>query len=169
MAASHPSAAGLFRAALPSLREGVAGSALWAAGMALTVLVSLWLNGWATPENFLAIGLVFAGGAALAFAPALFLARLVSTGRRFEARFATGLLAFASGTLLLTGLVYGTHHRLTFQEEHSALFSLDWAFELAFAMAAAFYRFAMFGAPLYFPLGLMFLFTASFWHARRPR
>lgn len=169
VAGSRPSTAGLFRAALPSLREGIAGSVIWAASMALTALVSLWLSGWDTPRSFLAIGLVFAAGGALAFPPALFLARLVSIGRRMEARFAAGLLSFAAGTLFLTTLVYATHHRLTFQEEHAPVLTIDWLAELAFTFAAAFYRFALFGAPLYFPLGLLFLFAVSLWHAHRPR
>lgn len=155
--------------ARPTARAALIGSALWAALMAASAVLSLWLNGWATPRSVLALGLLFAAGGALAFAPALWLAQLLSARRAAEARYAAALLSFAGATLGLTALLYSIQYRLTFQEEHAEAFTKAWAVDIAFTVASASYRFGMFGARLYVPLGVVALFFIAFWHARRPR
>lgn len=137
--------------------------------MAFTALISLWLNGWVTQRAVLAIVFVFGAGGGLAFTPALILARLVSAGRPAETRFAAGFLSFAAVTFLFTALIYAAQSRLSFHEGHAEPFTTQWALELGFGIVGAFFRFALFGAPLYFPLGLLFLFALGLWHARHSR
>lgn len=156
-------------AAMPSFLTALGGTAVWAVCMGSSAIFSLRLNGWAAPENILPIALLFAAGGGLAFAPALVTARLTAGGRPFEARFAAGFLAFCAGTLFLTGFLYGVQNRIAFSENHAYPLTPDWVVEWGFTLAAAFYRFALFGVSLYFPLGLVFLFAASFWHARTAR
>lgn len=164
--AGSPSLADRLRDALPSSREAITGTLVWSAGMALTAFVSLWLTGWKTPHAVFLISLLFAAGGAVAFAPALFVARLLSVGRPRQARFAAGFLAFAAGTLFLTGLIYGIRHQIYVPEGHEEEFG---AGHVVLVLLSAYYRFALFAAPLYLPLGFFFLFVASLWHARRSR
>jgi hypothetical protein len=155
-------------AAAPGVGTLVGGSALWALGMMLSALVSLWSDGWA-PASMLPVALLFAAGGGAAFAAAVLLARVLSAGRPYSARFAASFLLLAGATLLLTILFFWAEHRLTFQQDYPDPFTADWILGLVFSLAAAFYRFALFGVALYLPLGLVLLFTASFWNAQAAR
>ncbi|PBB28090.1 MULTISPECIES: hypothetical protein [unclassified Mesorhizobium] len=157
------------RRALPGWRATLFGSFLWAATMGTSALINLLLDDWVTPEKIRTVSLLFAGGGALAFPVGLFVARLVSLGRRREAAFAATMVCLAAATIGLTDGLYALQYRSYYAEWHAPVFTLTWGFQLAFTMAVASYQFMVLGIRLYFPLGFIALFAASLWFAQQRR
>ena len=155
-------------AALPSWRVALAGSLVWAIAMAASAALALWLDGWETPSRIGQLTLVYALGGALAFAPALYLARLLSRGRR-DAGFAAAFLSFSVGSIGFISLIFALHYRLYYATWHGEAFSLEWIFQFIFTTLASLYQFLVLGVRLFFPLGLAAVFAVSLWHARAER
>ena len=154
--------------ALPGWRLALAGSAAWAAAMAGSAAARLVYDGWASVDRVVLIVVLFALGGLLAFAPALWLARLVSPARS-QGAFAAMFLALATMTIAATAFLFAMQYRLYFAEWHEPAFTITWMFQFAFTSAAAVYQFLVLGLPLFFPLGLLALLGAALWHARSVR
>ncbi|MGD9914344.1 MAG: hypothetical protein AB7S80_09690 [Rhizobiaceae bacterium] len=127
------------------------------------------VRGWQTPGAILAIVLVFAIGAVVAFWPAAYLARLVAGRRRFEVRFAAALLALALLTIGCIAAIYAWDYRAYYAQWHAPFGSVTWGYQQFFTTAAALYQFAVLGMRLFFPLGFVALFAFAYWIARMPR
>lgn len=160
---------GRLRNAMPTLRDALFGTLLWAAIMGVSALVNLLQDNWVTPDKIRTVALLFAGGGALAFPVGLFAARLVSFGRGWEVAFAATLVGLAAATIGLTAGLYALQYRSYYAEWHAPAFTLEWGFQLVFTMAVAFYQFVALGIRLYFPLGFVALFAAGLWFARLRR
>lgn len=156
------------RAAMPGWRPALLGSLAWGLAMAASAAFCLWSEARAATAVTPTLLIVFATGGFIAWAPAVTLARMIGP-RRPEQRFAALFIALTVATLAVTGMIYALHFRYYFSQWHGAFLTLRWAFEFGFTVAAALYQFAVLGFRLYFPLGLVALFAAAFWHARRPR
>jgi hypothetical protein len=156
----------VLRGGLPSLRLAFTGSVIWGGMMAASALVAVWAGGWASPDGFRGVALLFGAGGALAFAPALTLANLLSWRRSPEAAFAAAFVCLTGATVAATGSLLGLHIRLSFADTHTEPFGVAWIIHIVFALPAGLLQFAVLGLRLYFPFGLAALIAASLWHAR---
>lgn len=137
--------------------------------MAASAILNLLLEAWATPAKIRTLAVLFAMGAALAFAPALFAARLLALGRGGEVGFAAGFTCLLASTIGFTGILFGLQYRLYYAHWHEPLTTHLGLIEFAFTIAAAGYQFLVLGVRLYFPLGFAALLLASLWFARQMR
>ena len=154
--------------ALPARREAVIGSLTWAVAMAISAIIGLLLRGWDQPDRIAAIAGVYAVGALIAFAPAIWLARWVGRGRR-DTTFAATLLLLPVATCGLTAFLYGMQYRLYYAAWHDHAFTVRWGFEFVFTTLAAVYQFLVLGVRLYLPLGALALVAAAWWNAKSAR
>ncbi|HTV70998.1 MAG TPA: hypothetical protein VMF90_20915 [Rhizobiaceae bacterium] len=157
------------RAALPPFRQSLVGALLWAAAMAASAALGLSMRGWETPASFGAVVSLFAAGGAVAFPIALFLARLLGLRRRREAAFAGAFLSFSIVTIGVTAFSFALIYRLYYARWHEEMFTIIWAFQLFFTVAAALAQFAVLGIRLFFPLGFAALFAVSLWFCAKAR
>ncbi|MGB3390553.1 MAG: hypothetical protein WBA88_21530 [Pseudaminobacter sp.] len=137
--------------------------------MGISAVVVLATDAWETPARIRTVGLLFTGGGLVGFPLGLFLARLLSEGRRAEVTFAAALLAFAATTIAATSFFYALQYRSYYAEWHAQAFTLVWALQFFFTGLAALYQFAVLGLRLYFPIGFCALFVAAWWFARQAR
>lgn len=158
-----------FRLARPPFRAALFGALLWGAAMGASALLGLLADDWETPDKIRFVSMLFAVGGAVAFIPALYLARLLSLGRRPEAAFAAAFVCLLATTIGVTGGFYALQYRAYYSEWHGQAFTPIWINQFVFTSAVALYQFAVLGVRLYFPLGFIALFAASLWFARRAR
>lgn len=153
---------------MPGALPSIGGSLFWAAAMAVSALWSVWSHAWSSGSDKFALTVLFAVGGLIAFLPAATLARMARR-KRIEARFAAWFLTLTISTILCTGFAYALHFRFSAAHHHSSVFSLGWAVETGFTIAAAFYQFLVLGIRLYFPIGFAALLVAAIWMAKRSR
>lgn len=137
--------------------------------MASSAAFCLWMRGWQSPSSIGGVAIVFALGAAIAFAPAVWLDRRFTRSRAFERRFAASFLVFAAATIGVTAMLYAFDYRSYYAAWHDEPFTKIWFLQLAFTTAGALGQFAVTGVRLYFPIGFVALIAASFWIARQRR
>lgn len=156
--------------AVPPLSSAALGAIAWAAVNALSAALMLVLaRDWATTSSIRDVAIVFGLGAALAFWPAAFLARLIVANPAPEMRFAAAFLALAIATIGFTATIYAFEYRSYYAQWHAPFGTVTWAFQFVFTMLAALYQFAVLGLRLFFPIGFVALFAFSLWIARMPR
>jgi hypothetical protein len=141
----------------------------WAIVAGASALINLDLTGWETPDKFAVVVALFAIGGAAAFPASYFVASFLSVGRGREAAFAAMFACLMAATVGLTACLFAFVYRLYYAQWHAPAFTYIWTLELVFTAAAAIYQFAVLGVRLYFPIGFMALFAASFWFARQSR
>jgi hypothetical protein len=157
------------RRAVPPPGRALAGTLLWTAAMAASAALNLALGHWATPAKIRVVALLFAAGAALAFAPALFAARLLSLGRGGEVAFAAAFACLLASTIGFTGLLFGLQYRLYYSDWHDPVSTHLGLIEFVSTIAAGAYQFLVLGVRLYFPFGFVALLLFSLWFARQAR
>lgn len=157
------------RRSFPPLATALVGSAGWALVMAASATTTLWTSGWETPEKYLAIALLFAVGAALAFPLGFTAARFVSSGKSAETVFAAAFLGFSLATVGVTAVIFSLDYRQYYATWHDEFLTIRWMFELFFTTAGALVQFAVFGMRLFFPIGFVALFLVSIWFVRSAR
>jgi hypothetical protein len=157
------------RRSLPPLATTLAGSVCWALVMAASAVVTLWSQGWQTPEKYLAVVLLFAVGAALAFPVGLTAARFIAIDRSAETAFAAAFLGFALATVGITAALFALDYRQYYATWHDNFLTIRWVFELVFTTLGALVQFAVLGLRLYFPVGFIALFVAGIWFVRSSR
>ena len=151
------------------LHRLLAGAVLWGLAMALSLVGGLELSiGGLTANRNALISLYFAGGL-IAFAPAVWAARLIAGKRPAEARFAAGFLCLGVATIALTAGLYALVYKVFYVRWHGDLLTTFWVYEFAVTAASALYQFAAIGLRNYFPLGPVFLVAASLWLAKSMR
>ena len=124
---------------------------------------------WTVMSHMVSVLLLFGAGGAAAFPVALFAAELIAGGRSPRHRFGAFFLFLAVFTVLLTALIFAAIYRTYYASWHADTFSYVWGLQLVGTGLNAFYQFAVIGLRYYFPIGLMGLFAASYWFARRAR
>jgi hypothetical protein len=137
--------------------------------MAASAVFSLALDDWATPSKTRFLAAMFACGGALAFAPALFLARLLSLGRGGEVAFAAAFACLLTSTIGFTSALFGFQYRLYYSDWHEPVTTSLGLNEFVFTVASGVYQFLVLGMRLYFPFGFVALLLASLWFARHVR
>jgi hypothetical protein len=142
---------------------------LWAAATAASAVLNLALDHWATPAKIRIVVMLFAVGGALAFAPGLFAARLLSLGRGPEVAFAAAFVCLLASTVGVTSFVFGLQFRLYFADWHEPVTSHLGLNEFVFTVAAGAIQFFILGVRLYFPFGFAALLLFSLWFARQAR
>lgn len=163
---SPPGLVTRLRCNLPSWRVAVAGAVLWSCAMAASATANLLAAGWLSPAKVVAVAVLYALGAAIAFPLAYAVARLLAKGRGQEIRITAAFLAFTIVTVGVTSVIYALDYRQYYAAWHAEVFSVTWMFQLAFTTAGALVQFAVTGVRLYFPVGFIALLAVSFWFAR---
>lgn len=143
------------------------GAALWAALMALSAWYGVSALEWETAARILRIVLLFALGAFLAFPLGILAAALLARRRSREVLFAAAFVCLAAATIGITSLIFAFDYRTYYAEWHDDELSVRLMFEILFTTLSAVYQFAVLGLRLYFPIGFLGLFVASWWFARR--
>lgn len=153
----------------PTLGFGglVLGSVLWAAVMALSAWYAIFTLDWGTQARIARVVMLFAAGALVSFPLGIAIARLLTQRRRGEAAFAAAFLGLAIATMGVTSLIFAFDYRTYYAEWHDDEFSVRLVFEVVFTTLSAVYQFAVLGVRLYFPIGFLGLFAASWWFARQ--
>lgn len=156
------------RAARPTARTALRGTLLWAACNGLNAMAILWLRGW-RGFQLGEIGLLFAAGALLAFAPSLWIGSFLGGLKRRAKIFAAVFLSVGTATLSATGLLFALEYRSYYARWHDAALSKLWLIEFLSTVAGALYQFAALGLSLFFPISFAALFLVAFQAARRLR
>lgn len=136
--------------------------------MAASALTGLRHLDWQTPVLIETVVRLFAIGGFVAFPLGLFAASLLAGARRGGVAFASAFVSLTTATLGVTALLSSPifHTRQPdWSADDPAMGLLG---EIAVAIAAPVYQFAVLGLRLYFPLGFIALVIASLWFARRP-
>jgi len=151
----------------PTVGNLVLGSVLWAVIMALSAWYAISTLDWGTQARIVRVVMLFAAGALVSFPLGIAIARLLAQRRRGEAAFAAAFLGLAIATIGITSLIFAFDYRTYYAEWHDDEFSVRLVFEVVFTTLSAVYQFAVLGVRLYFPIGFLGLFAASWWFARQ--
>lgn len=155
------------RASVPAPAVTLFGSVLWGAALGLSAALDLYLrNGLATLSPVALLSLYFYG-AAVAFAPGLFLAELVASGRGAVARFILGFIFIVLSTHTATAAIFALQYRAFYAHWHADFPSLIWFFQLAFTSVSAVYQFTVESIYVYLPMALAAAIGFSLWFVRR--
>lgn len=146
--------------------EAVVGSLLWGAVSAASAMLALRMRGWTGLDAVERPTFLFFFGGLIAFAPALFLARLFSRARP-EPAFAAAFVALTSMTIGVTGVFNGLVFRDYFSTWHAPVTTKLGANEFVFTVASGVYQFLVLGVRLFLPLGLPALLIAALLIARQ--
>lgn len=169
----HPAPKTAFRVriktSLPSLKITVLGGLIWALGMSLSAFAALWFHIRLETPHMLKILILFATGGFISFPFSVFFASFLGTGRRSDTRFAASFLSLTSCTIAMTAFLFSQQYRLFYAQWHDDFGTRLWLNEFVFTSAAAVYQFFVSGLRLYLPVGLLELFIASLWLAKRMR
>ncbi|OCW58781.1 hypothetical protein AWJ14_00375 [Hoeflea olei] len=157
------------RAARPGWRDAILGAIGWGAAMSLSAQLALWLSMAALTSHYWSLSALVFAGAALAWPPSLALIRFLAFGRSRETAFAAAFLCLSVLTIGITAAIFAIIYRNFYAQWHGEPFTKLWLLQLAFTTASALYQFAVLGLRLYLPLGLAFLFGASWLLARSHR
>ncbi len=133
------------------------GGLAWASFGLSTAWFRLSMGGWETEASIWRVAVLFAAGAFLAFAPALWLARFASAGRTPSVRFAAHLLFLATVTVAVTAVLFALVYRGYYAQWHEEMFTYVWFLQFIFTSASAVYQFAVLGLRAYLPFGLVAL------------
>jgi len=142
-------------------RDIVYGSIGWGAAMAISAQAWLWLSVAALTSHYWSLTALAFCGAALAWPPSLAAFRFIAFRRGREAAFATAFLCLTIFTIGVTSVIFAIIYRSFYAQWHGDPLTKLWLFQLVFTTASALYQFAVQGLRLYLPLGVMFLFGAS--------
>lgn len=154
--------------AAPRFGRIMLNAALWAAVMAISAWHGMWTLEWETKARVARIVLLFAVGAFLAFPFGILIARLLTWRGSREVAFAAAFLSLTVATIGVTALIFAFDYRTYYAEWHDDTFSVRLVFEIVFTTLSAVYQFAVLGVRLYFPIGFLGLFVASWLFARAP-
>ncbi|MEM5472548.1 hypothetical protein WNZ14_12485 [Hoeflea sp. AS60] len=156
-----------FEAARLEWRDVVYGSIGWGAAMALSAQAWLWLSMGAVTSHYWNLTALAFCGAALAWPMSLAAFRFIAFRRAREAAFATAFICLTVFTIGVTSLMFAIVYRNFYAQWHGDTFTKLWLYQLVFTTASALYQFAVQGVRLYLPLGVIFLFGASYLLASR--
>lgn len=148
-------------------RDIVYGAIGWGAAMAISAQASLWLSVGALTSHYWTLTAMAFGGAAIAWPFSLAAFRFIAFRRAREAAFAAAFICMTVFTILTTAVIFAIIFRSFYAQWHGDAFTKLWMVQLVFTTASAFYQFAVLGIRLYLPLGVAFLFIASYLLATR--
>jgi len=147
-------------------RETLYGAIGWGAAMAISAQLSIWLSMAALTSHYWSLTALVFFGAACAWPFSLATFRFIAFRRAREAAFAAAFLSLTAFTIGMTAIAFAVIYRNFYAQWHGDPFTKLWLAQLVFTTASALYQFAVQGVRLYLPLGLVFLFAASYLLAR---
>lgn len=148
-------------------RDVVYGAIAWGAAMAISAQASLWLSVAALTSHYWSLTALAFVGATCAWPPSLAAFRFIAFRRAREAAFAAAFLCLTIFTIGITSAMFAIIYRNFYAQWHGDPFTRIWLVQLLFTSASALYQFAVMGIRLYLPLGVIFLFGASWLLADR--
>ncbi|MEM5492126.1 hypothetical protein [Hoeflea sp. AS16] len=148
-------------------RDIVYGSIGWGAAMAISAQAWLWLSIAALTSHYWSLTALAFAGAAIAWPMSLAAFRFIAFRRGREAAFAAAFICLTVFTIGVTSLIFAVIYRSFYAQWHGDPFTRLWLYQFMFTTAAALYQFAVQGLRLYLPLGVVFLFGASWLLASR--
>lgn len=155
------------REAAPSPSLVVFGSAAWGAIMVIAALGGIWMHNGLLMANSFAIASVFFYGGSLAFAPALWLARLWFGSRPKALRLAGGTIIIAIISHTATAGIFALQYRIFYAHWHESFPSIVWFFQLSFTSAGAVYTFTVGSLYYYWPFTCLAFIAFGAWFALR--
>ncbi|MGJ8570777.1 MAG: hypothetical protein ACSHXI_08760 [Hoeflea sp.] len=156
-----------FHAARPDWRDVVYGAIAWGAAMAISAQAWLWLSVAALTSHYWSLNAIAFAGAALAWPFSLAAFRFIAFQRARETAFAAAFICLTIFTIGITSAIFAVIFRSYYAQWHGEPFTKLWLVQLVFTIASALYQFAVLGIRLYLPLGVLFLFGASWLLASR--
>jgi hypothetical protein len=155
--------------AVPSPSTIVFGSALWGIAMSVTAMIGIALRHGMAVVNPLAISGVYFYGGSLAFAPTLWLCRLLLArrGPAVGGVLATILILFS--THVATAAIFALQYRVYYAHWHANFPSPMWFIQLAFTSAGAVFTFTVSSLTYYWPLSCLAFLAFGLWFALRGR
>ena len=154
------------RAARISWRDAILGAIGWGAAMSLSAQAALWLSMAAQTSHYWSLTALMFFGAALAWPFSLMAYRFLAFQRSRQAAFAAAFICLTIMTIGVTSVMFALLYRNFYAQWHGDPFTKLWLMQLIFTIGSALYQFAVQGLRLYLPLGVVFLFAASFMLAR---
>ena len=156
-----------YHAARLDWRDVVYGATAWGAAMAISAQAWLWLSVAALTSHYWSLTAMAFFGAAIAWPFALAAFRFLAFRRAREAAFAAAFICLTVFTIAVTSVIFAAILRTYYAQWHGEPFTKLWVAQLVFTTASALYQFAVLGIRLYLPLGVIFLFGASWLLASR--
>lgn len=153
--------------ALPAPSVVVFGSAGWGAIMMISALGGIWMHNSLLMANTFAVASVFFYGGSLAFAPALWLARLWFGHRGKARRFAGGTVIIALMSHAAAAGIFALQYRIFYAHWHESFPSVIWFFQFGFTSAGAIYAFTVGSLYYYWPFACLAFIGFGAWFASR--
>jgi hypothetical protein len=153
----------------PDLKLWLAGAPGWGIAVTISMLLGLIVEGRVPEAHFEALVILFFLGSLLSWLVALPLIWFSGLGRRPETRFAASFLLLTLATVTVLAVLFALQYRLFYSQWHEPFGSRIWMFQFIFTSASAVYQFSVLGTRLLLPFGIVLIFGASLWLARRMR
>lgn len=150
---------------MPSPSLVIFGSAAWGVVMAASAMAGIWLQNGLITANLLAIASVYFYGGSLAFAPALWLARLALDRSGKVLRFVGASLLIAFLVHLATSAIFALQYRMFYAHWHADFPSVVWFFQLGFTSAGAVFTFTVGSLTFYWPFSCLAFLGFGLWFA----
>lgn len=143
-------------------------SIIWAVMMSGTALFALMSQQARVldPQVVTILTVYFAGGAVgylMAFPATYWFGRRIASWLTMP----LAAIALTCFTLGATAGFLALDYRTYYAQWHESAFSIGWFFQLFFTTLSSTYQYLVIGTRLYWPLGPLFLFLASWWVTRR--
>jgi hypothetical protein len=152
---------------MPAPATVLFGSAVWGLAMTAVAVAGIyWRDGLAIVRP-LAVFSLFFYGAAVGFAPGLWLAELFCGRAGRAVRFVIGTIILALSTHTATAVLFALQYRMFYAHWHAPFLSVVWCFQFAFTTASALYQFTVDSMFVYLPLAPLAFAGLGFWFARR--
>ena len=143
-------------------RDIVYGSIGWGAAMAISAQAWLWLSIAALTSHYWSLTALAFVGAAVAWPLSLAAFRFIAFRRGRQAAFAAAFICLTIFTIGVTSVMFAFIYRNFYAQWHGDPFTKLWLIQFTFTTASALYQFAVQGLRLYLPVGVVFLFAASY-------
>lgn len=153
--------------AIPSPATVLFGSAAWGLAMALSAVIGLYWREELILLSKLAVISMFFYGAAVGFAPGLWLAELVCGKAGQVTRFIVGTIILGLATQTATATIFALQYRVFYAYWHAPFLTVVWCYQQVFTTASAVYQFTVDSEYVYVPLAPLALLLLGVWFARR--
>jgi hypothetical protein len=154
-------------AAIPLPSTVIFGSAIWGALMVIAAIAGVWWRDGLIIISRLAVVSLFFYGAAVGFAPGLWLAELLCGKSGRIARFVAGTIILALSTHTATAAIFALQYRVFYAHWHAEFPSITWCYQLVGTSIGAVYQFTVDSFYVYFPAAPLMFIALGIWFARR--
>jgi hypothetical protein len=153
--------------AAPAPSMVIFGSAAWGLAMAVGAVTGLYWRDGLIIISRLAVASLFFYGAAVGFAPGLWLAELICGTAGRMVRFVVGTIVLTLATHTATATIFALQYRVFYAHWHADFPSITWCYQLVGTTAGAVYQFTVDSFYVYFPVAPLLFLLLGIWFARR--